>query len=125
MAKNSKQSINKSYGNVTFASEGLQNRFILALRAFEQGDIFIVQHLLLLNFSGLIQKTTPFHCLFRYDHKNGGPVSHVKELSLLKVVSTKHRSKFAALSPMKVTAARWLKICSCTNNDKLWTGNLV
>jgi hypothetical protein len=39
---------------------------------------------------------------FGYDLKNGGPVSqqvwHIKEPSLLKAVSAKHRSKFAALS---------------------------
>jgi hypothetical protein len=44
---------------------------------------------------------------FGYDLKNGGPVSqqvwHVRETSLLKAVSAKHRSKFAALSPVMVT----------------------
>jgi hypothetical protein len=33
-------------------------------------------------------------------------VWHVKEPSLLKTVSTKHGSKFAALSPVMVTVAR-------------------
>jgi hypothetical protein len=50
------------------------------------------------------------HGSFRYDLKNGGPVSqkvwHVKEPSLLKAVSAKHRSKFAALSLVMVTVAR-------------------
>ena len=48
------------------------------------------------------------HWSFGYDLKNGGPVSqyawHVNEPSLLKAVSAKHRSKFAALSPVMVTA---------------------
>jgi hypothetical protein len=35
------------YGDVTIAGEGLQNLgLFLALRAFEQGGVFIVQHLL-------------------------------------------------------------------------------
>ena len=35
------------YGDVTIAGEGLQNLGLCsALRAFEQGGIFIVQHLL-------------------------------------------------------------------------------
>jgi hypothetical protein len=49
------------------------------------------------------------HGSFGYDLKNGAPVSlvwHVKELSLLKSLSTKHRPKFAALSPVIVTVAR-------------------
>jgi hypothetical protein len=57
------------------------------------------------------------HGSFGYAIKNGGPVSqqvwHIKELSLLKAASAKHRSKFAALSPIMVTAARLLKNCSC------------
>jgi hypothetical protein len=36
-----------TYGDVTFAGEGLQNLGLCsALRAFEQGGIFIVPHLL-------------------------------------------------------------------------------
>jgi hypothetical protein len=46
---------------------------------------------------------------FEYDLKNGGPLSqyvwHVTEPSMLKAVSDKHRSKFAALSPVMVTVA--------------------
>jgi hypothetical protein len=57
-------------------------------------------------------KSTAFrrqnHGYFGCDLKNGGPVSqyvwHVKEPSLLKAVSAKHRSKFAALSPVMVIA---------------------
>jgi hypothetical protein len=37
---------------------------------------------------------------------------HGKEPSLLKAMGAKHRSKFAALSPLMVTAAGLLKICS-------------
>jgi hypothetical protein len=59
-------------------------------------------------------KSTAFrsenHGSFGHDLKNGGPVSqkvwHVKEPSLLKAVRAKHTSKFAALSPAMVTAAR-------------------
>jgi hypothetical protein len=59
-------------------------------------------------------KSTAFrsenHGSFGCDLKNGGPMSqavwHVKEPSLLKVESVKHRSKFAALSPVMLTAAR-------------------
>jgi hypothetical protein len=39
-------------------------------------------------------------------------VWHEKELSLLKAMSAKHRSKFAALSPVMVAAAVLLKNCS-------------
>jgi hypothetical protein len=50
------------------------------------------------------------HGSFGYDLKNGGSVSqyvwHVKEPSLLKAVSAKHRSKFAALSLVMVAVAR-------------------
>jgi hypothetical protein len=59
-------------------------------------------------------KSTAFrrsnHGSFEYDLKNGGPVSqyvwHVQEPSLLKAVSAKHRSKFAALSLVMATVAR-------------------
>jgi hypothetical protein len=47
---------------------------------------------------------------FMRDLINRGPVSqqvwHVNEPSLLKVMRTKHRSKFAAPSPVKVTVAQ-------------------
>jgi hypothetical protein len=47
---------------------------------------------------------------FGWDHINRDPVSqqvwHVKELSQLKAISAKSRSKFAVLSPVMVTAAR-------------------
>jgi hypothetical protein len=50
------------------------------------------------------------HGSFGYDLKNGGPilkqVYHAKEPPLLKAISAKHRSKFAALSPVMVTVAR-------------------
>jgi hypothetical protein len=50
------------------------------------------------------------HGSFKHDPKRGGPVPqqvwHVKEPLLLKAVSAKHRSKFADLSPVMVTAAR-------------------
>jgi hypothetical protein len=38
-------------------------------------------------------------------------VWHEKELSLLKAMTAKHRSKFSALSSVMVTAAGWLKNC--------------
>jgi hypothetical protein len=71
-------------------------------------------------------KSTAFrsenHGSFRYDLKNGGPVSqkvwHVKEPSLLKAVSAKHRSKCAALSPVMMTVARQLKNCSCESKER-------
>jgi hypothetical protein len=45
-------------------------------------------------------------------------VWHVKETSLLKAVSAKQRSKFAALSPAMVTFARLLKkIARATQNE--------
>jgi CRISPR/Cas system endoribonuclease Cas6 (RAMP superfamily) len=43
---------------------------------------------------------------------------HVKELSLLKAVSAKHRSKFATPSPVMVTVAGWMKNCSGDYNKK-------
>jgi hypothetical protein len=50
------------------------------------------------------------HGSFRYAIKDGGPVSrqvrHLKILSLLKAESAKHRSKFAALSPVMMVATR-------------------
>jgi hypothetical protein len=43
-------------------------------------------------------------------------VWHGKELSLLKAIGVKHRSKFAALSPVMAIAARLLKIaCAALN----------
>jgi hypothetical protein len=44
-------------------------------------------------------------------------VWHVKEPSLLKAVSAKHRSKFAALSLVIVTVTRYLKNCSCDSKQ--------
>jgi hypothetical protein len=43
---------------------------------------------------------------FGDDLKSGGPMSDVKEPSLLIAVSAKHRSIFAALSPVMVTTTR-------------------
>jgi hypothetical protein len=59
-------------------------------------------------------KSTAFisdnHGSFGYAIENGDPVSqqvwHIKELSLLKAVSAKYRSKFAALSPVMMATAR-------------------
>ena len=57
------------YGDVAIAGEGLQNLGqCSALRAFEQGEIFIVPLLLWHGasfFSSLIRKTTPLSCLLR------------------------------------------------------------
>jgi hypothetical protein len=58
-------------------------------------------------------KSTAFRCenhgSFGYDLKNGGPMSqlvwHFKEPSLLKAISAKHMSRFAALSPVMMTTA--------------------
>jgi hypothetical protein len=50
------------------------------------------------------------HGSFGYEVKNGTPESqqvwHVKEPSLLKAISAKQRTKFAALSPVMMAAAR-------------------
>jgi hypothetical protein len=50
------------YGDVTIAGEGLQNLGVCsALRAFEQGGIFITPAVTRdLGFSGLIRRTAPF-----------------------------------------------------------------
>jgi hypothetical protein len=65
------------YGDITIADEGLQNFGLCsALRAFEQGWIFIVPYLLVhraLGFSGLIRKTAPFSRLLRHTRGCGGP----------------------------------------------------
>jgi hypothetical protein len=53
------------YGDVTIAGEGLQNLGLCsALRAFEQGEIFIVPRNL--GFSGLIRRTAPFSRLLQH-----------------------------------------------------------
>jgi hypothetical protein len=45
-------------------------------------------------------------------------VWHIKELSLLKAVSAKDRSKFAALSPVMMATARELKIAPVAQNNQ-------
>jgi hypothetical protein len=45
-------------------------------------------------------------------------VWHVKEPSLIKYVSAKHRSKIAALSPVMVIAARAEKIAPAAKNKQ-------
>jgi hypothetical protein len=63
------------YGDVTIASEGLQNLSLCsALRAFEQGDLYratpaVTQYL---GFSGLIRRTVPFSHLLRHTWGCGG-----------------------------------------------------
>jgi hypothetical protein len=48
------KNISLKYGDVIIIGEGLQNLGLCsALKAFEQGGIFIVSHLLRLDFSGL------------------------------------------------------------------------
>jgi hypothetical protein len=61
----------------------------------------------------LLRKSTAFRSenygSFRYDLKNGGPISqqvwHVKEPSLQKAIGAENRYEFAALSPVKATDA--------------------
>jgi hypothetical protein len=64
------------YGDVTIAGKGLQNLGLCsALRAFEQGEIFIVPHLLWHGtsvFSGLIRRTAPISRLLRHTSWWGG-----------------------------------------------------
>jgi hypothetical protein len=59
-------------------SEGLQNLGLCStLRAFEQGGIFFVPHLLWHGtsvFSGLIWRTAPFRRLLRHTRGCGGPI---------------------------------------------------
>jgi hypothetical protein len=67
------------YGDVTFAGEGLQNLGLCsALRVFEQGEIFIVPHLLWHGTSvfqsGLIRRTTQFSRLLRHVWGCGGSI---------------------------------------------------
>jgi hypothetical protein len=45
-------------------------------------------------------------------------VLHLKEPSQLKAIRAKHRSKFAALSQVMVTAARKLKIARAAINNQ-------
>jgi hypothetical protein len=61
------------YGDVTITGEGLQNLGLCsALRAFEQGGIFIVTRNL--GFSGLIWRTAPFSYLLRHTRGCGGSI---------------------------------------------------
>jgi hypothetical protein len=65
------------YGHVTIAGEGLQNLGLCSeLKAFEQGGIFIVPHLLWHGscFSGLIQRTTPINRILRHRRGCGGSI---------------------------------------------------
>jgi hypothetical protein len=66
--------------------------------------------------------TSDYYGSLGYAIKNGGSVSqqvwHIKELSLLKAVSAKHRSKFAALSPVMMATARQLKIVRAAQNNQ-------
>jgi hypothetical protein len=45
-------------------------------------------------------------------------VLHIKEPSLLKAGSEKHKSKFAALSPVMATVARYLKNSLCNSKQR-------
>jgi hypothetical protein len=55
---------------------------------------------------------------FGWDRINRDPMSqqvwHEKQPSLLKAISARHRCKFAALSPVMLTATRYLKNSSCS-----------
>jgi hypothetical protein len=63
------------YGDVTITGEGLQNLGLCpVLRAFEQGGIFIVPHLLWPRFSDLIRRTAPFSRLLRHMRGCGGSI---------------------------------------------------
>jgi hypothetical protein len=65
----SRSRIFHSYGDVTIAGEGLQNwGLCLALRAFEQGGIFIVSHLLWNGTSVFsVSSEGPLHLIASYD----------------------------------------------------------
>jgi hypothetical protein len=66
------------YGDVTIAGEGLQNLGLCSvLRAFDQGGIFIVPHLLWHGtsvFPGLIRRTAQVSRLLRHAWGCGGPI---------------------------------------------------
>jgi hypothetical protein len=66
------------HGDVTIAGEGLQHLGLRsALRAFEQGGIFIVPHLLWHGtwvYCGLIRRTTPFSRLLQHTRGCGGSI---------------------------------------------------
>jgi hypothetical protein len=66
------------YGDVTIASEGLQNLGLCsAFRAFEQGGILIVPQIYCDTgplFPGLIQRTAPFSRLIRLTRGCGGSI---------------------------------------------------
>jgi hypothetical protein len=68
----------KNFSHITIAGEGLQNLGLCsALRAFEQGGIFIVPHLLWHGtsiFSSLIRRTTAFSHLLRHTRGCGGSI---------------------------------------------------
>jgi hypothetical protein len=75
------------YGYVNISGEGLQNLGLCsALRAFEQGGIFIVPHLLwhrTFVVSGLIRRTDPFSCLLRHTRACNRPIlTHILPDSL-------------------------------------------
>jgi hypothetical protein len=67
------------YGDVTITGEGLQNLGLCSvLKAFEQGGIFIVPHLLWQGTSvfpvDLIRRTVPFSHLLRHTWGGGGSI---------------------------------------------------
>jgi hypothetical protein len=76
-----------------------KNRTFSVYAQKQQYSIIQIHHLIFWDFSGTV-----------YFHIKGGHVSqqvwHIKKPALLKAISAKHRSKFAALSPVMVTAAK-------------------
>jgi hypothetical protein len=52
-------------------------------------------------------------------------VAHVKEPSLINAINDQHRPKFAALSPLKVTAKGKLKDCSDDYKQKRVTNTYI
>ena len=63
------------YGDVTITGEGLQNLGLCsALRAFEQGRIIIMPHLLWDGTSVFLRRTVPFSYLLRHTRGCGEPI---------------------------------------------------
>jgi hypothetical protein len=89
------------YGDVTIAGEGLQNLGLWsALRAFEQGGIFIVPHLLWHGTSVFpVSSEGPPHSVASYDTRGGVHGGSILTLILTGI----RRSEFTAgvISPQK------------------------
>jgi hypothetical protein len=98
------------YGDVTIAGEvtivrrrAAKVRPMLALRAFDQGGIFIVPHAVTrdLGFSGLVRRTAPFSCLLWQTREYVGSI-----LTQIHTVHTKLKHFTNMLSYFLVHARR-------------------